>query len=39
LKQELEEKENKQMMLERQYKTQEEEIKDKTAKLKKLWNK
>jgi len=27
------------MMLERQYKSQEDEIRDKTAKLKKLWNK
>lgn len=39
LKSDLEDKENKQMLLEQQYKSQEEEIKDKTNKLKKLWNK
>jgi len=38
-KQELDEKENNQLMLEKKYKSQEEEIKDKTSKLKKLWGK
>jgi len=39
LKSELDEKENNQLMLEKKYKNQEEEIKDKTGKLKKLWSK
>jgi len=39
LKMELDEKENNQLMLEKKYKNQEEEIKDKTSKLKKLWSK